>query len=79
MLPTWEEDDEPVSISIGVVVGDKIWVGRTVAILGFEGAKATGPIESHVDGIVEQIFMNHHDYVSSGQLFMLIRTSMEAI
>ena len=77
MFPTWPEDEGPVQVSvIGIVVGDKIWVGRTVAILFFEDAKATAGIESPVNGIVEQICATEWDYLSSGQLFMLVQTEI---
>ena len=76
-LPTWEEAEGRVLIGpIGVVVGDQVWVGRTVAVLGFLDEKVSMPIESTVNGIVEQVFIKDDVDVLSGQLLMLVRTEM---
>ena len=58
-------------LAVKVNVGDKITQGSTIAVI--EAMKMENDIQSEVDGVVEEIFVEPGDAVSIGDTLMVIK------
>jgi len=57
-------------IKLNVNVGDKVSVGSTIAVI--EAMKMENDIQSEVEGVVKEIFVEPGDAVSAGDILMVI-------
>jgi pyruvate carboxylase subunit B len=58
-------------IKLNVNVGDKVEKGSTICVI--EAMKMENDIQSEVDGVVEEIFVEPGDAVSIGDIIMVIK------
>jgi pyruvate carboxylase subunit B len=58
-------------IKLNVAVGDKVAAGDTICVI--EAMKMENDIQSEVDGVVEEIFIEPGDALSSGDCLMVIK------
>ena len=57
-------------IKLTVNIGDRVTKGSTIAVI--EAMKMENDIQSEVDGIVKDIFIEPGDAVSAGDILMVI-------
>ena len=58
-------------IKLNVNVGDKVTKGSTICVI--EAMKMENDIQSEVDGVVKEIFIEPGDAVSAGDTLMVIQ------
>ena len=58
-------------IKLNVNVGDNVSVGSTIAVI--EAMKMENDIQSEVEGVVKEIFVEPGDAVSAGDILMVIQ------